>query len=151
MKIEGEYVFDGPREEVWALVRDPEVLSTALPGAQSFEKVGENEYEGKMHIRVGPVAGVFSGRITVLNEVPPESYTMAVEGKGGPAFVEATGHVQLAEEGEGKTRMAYSGELLVGGKLISVGQRLLDSVSKKMIQQGLDKLNEKLQERLAAK
>jgi carbon monoxide dehydrogenase subunit G len=34
MKLMGEYVFDGPREQVWELVRDPEVLATALPGTQ---------------------------------------------------------------------------------------------------------------------
>ena len=63
MKVEGEYVFDGPREQVWEIVRDPEVLSSALPGTQSLEQVGENEYAGKMHVRIGPVAGVFAGKI----------------------------------------------------------------------------------------
>ena len=86
MKLAGDYVFDGPREMVWELVRDPETLSTALPGAQSFEQVGEDEYVGKMHVRVGPVSGVFSGRIVVSDEVKPESYTLTVEGKGGPAL-----------------------------------------------------------------
>ena len=151
MKLAGEYVFDGPREEVWELVRDPEVLSTALPGAQSFEEVGENEYEGKMHVRVGPVSGAFSGRVVVSEEVPPESYTMTVEGKGGPAFVKAIGRVELVDQGDGTTLMKYEGDLQVGGKLISVGQRLLDTVSKKMIRQGLDTLNQALQERIAAK
>jgi carbon monoxide dehydrogenase subunit G len=136
---------------VWELVRDPEVLSTALPGAQSFEEVGENEYEGKMHVRVGPVSGVFSGRVVVSEEVPPESYTMTVEGKGGPAFVKAVGRVELVDQGDGTTLMKYEGDLQVGGRLISVGQRLLDTVSKKMIRQGLDTLNQALQERMAAK
>ena len=43
MKLEGEYIFDGPREEVWELVRDPQVLATALPGTQNLEQVSENE------------------------------------------------------------------------------------------------------------
>ena len=41
MNLEGEYTFDGPREEVWDLVQDPEALAMALPGTQSLEKVGE--------------------------------------------------------------------------------------------------------------
>jgi len=82
LKVQGEYVFDGPREEVWELLRDPEVLATALPGTQSLTPVSENEYEGKMHVRVGPVVGVFSGRIIASNEAPPESYTLTVEGNG---------------------------------------------------------------------
>lgn len=150
MKLEGEYVFDGPREAVWELVRDPEVLATALPGTQSLEQVGENEYTGDMHVRIGPVAGVFSGRIVVSDEVPPESYTLAVDGRGAPGFGNGTGHVQLFEQDDGKTLMQYQGDMQVGGRLASVGQRLIDTASKSMIQQGLESLNNALQARMVA-
>ncbi len=62
MELKGEYTFDGPREEVWKLVRDPEVLGSALPGTQELEQVGENEYAGKMHVRIGPVSGSICGQ-----------------------------------------------------------------------------------------
>jgi len=65
MKIEGEYIFDGPRESVWEIVRDPDVLATALPGTQSLEKISENEYQGEMQVRIGPVGGLFSGRVVI--------------------------------------------------------------------------------------
>ena len=149
MKIAGEYVFNGPREEVWELVRDPEVLATALPGTQSLTPVNENEYEGKMHVRVGPVAGTFSGRVVASDEVPPESYTLMVEGKGAPGFAKGTGHVQLIDQGDGTTLMKYEGEMQIGGRIASVGQRLMDSASKSMIRQGLETLNKALQTRVA--
>ena len=82
MKLDGEYVFNGPREEVWKLVRDPDVLASALPGTQSLEKVSDNEYEGDINIRMGPVAGVFSGNLKVSNEQPHETCTLAVVGQG---------------------------------------------------------------------
>ena len=151
MKLAGEYVFNGPREEVWELVRDPEVLATALPGAQSLNQVGEGEYEGKMNVRVGPVAGVFSSRVVVSDEVPPESYTLSVEGRGGPGFAKGIGHVQLIDQGDGTTLMKYEGELQIGGRLASVGQRLMDTASKSMIRQGLEALNKALRARMAAK
>jgi carbon monoxide dehydrogenase subunit G len=150
MKLAGEYIFNGPRDEVWELVRDPEVLATALPGTQSLNKVSENEYEGEMHVRVGPVAGVFSGRVIVSDEVCPESYTLTVEGKGAPGFAKGTGHVHLIAQGS-TTLMKYEGEVQIGGKIASVGQRLLDTVSKSMIRQGLDALNKALEARMAAK
>jgi carbon monoxide dehydrogenase subunit G len=150
MKIEGEYVFDGPREEVWELVRDPEVLSTALPGTQSLNQVSESEYEGTMHVRVGPVAGVFAGRLVVSDEVPPESLTLTVEGKGAAGFATGTGHVHLFPQEDGATLMKYEGEMQIGGKLASVGQRLLDTASKSLIRQGLEALNNALQARIVA-
>jgi len=147
MKIEGEYVFDGKQEDVWVLVRDPEVLASCLPGAQSLQQVGENEYDGEMRVRIGPISGAFAGKIFVTNEVPPVSCTLTVEGTGKIGFLKGTGDIDMADQGEGKTLMKYTGEVQIGGKVASVGQRLFDTVSKGMIKQGLDKLNEILQTR----
>jgi carbon monoxide dehydrogenase subunit G len=147
MKIEGEYVFDGPREEVWKLVRDPEVLATCLPGTQNVQKVNDSEYTGVIGIRVGPISGSFSGKIFVTNEVPPESCTLTVEGTGKIGFLKGVGNIDMAEVDEQKTRMKYNGEVQIGGRVASVGQRLFDTVSKGMIKQGLDTLNEILQTR----
>ena len=151
MKLEGEYVFNGSQEEVWELVRDPEVLATALPGTQSLDQVGENEYEGEMNVRIGPVAGVFSGKIIVSDEVPPESCTLTVDGKGKPGFANGVGHVNLIPQEDGTTLMKYEGDVQIGGRLASVGQRLLDTTSKSMIRQGLETLNQALEARVAAK
>lgn len=150
MKLQGEYVFDGPIEEVWEIIRDPEVLATALPGTQSLEQVGESEYVGKMHVRIGPVAGVFAGKIIVSDEVPPESCTLHVDGKGAPGFANGIGYVKLFEQEDGRTLMKYDGEMQVGGRLANAGQRLIDSASKSMIAQGLESLNSALKTRLLA-
>ena len=144
MKLEGSYVFDGPREEVWKIVRDPQVLATALPGTQSLEQVSENQYAGEMHVRIGPVSCVFAGQIVVSDQVPPESYTLEVEGQGAPGFARGIGHVAHVDLGDGTTLMEYEGDMQVGGRLASVGQRLIDTASKSMIRQGLDSLNNAL-------
>ncbi len=151
MKIEGEYLFNGPREDVWDIVRDPEVLATALPGTKSLVLVGENEYEGEMNVRIGPVGGLFSGRLIVSNENPPESCTLNVDGRGSPGFLSGTGNLVLYDQGDKNTLMKYDGDVQIGGRLASVGQRLLDTASKSMIQQGLEALNLALQARVAAK
>ena len=150
MKLDGEYLFNGPRQEVWKLVRDPDVLVTALPGTQKLNKLSDTEYEGAMHLSIGPMSGEFAGKLVVSNEVPPESCTLTVEGKGGPGFVKGTGHVQLIEQPEGKTLMKYTGDLQVGGKLASTGQRMIETVTKSTIRQGLETLDKALQARVAA-
>jgi carbon monoxide dehydrogenase subunit G len=149
MKLEGEYTFNGPREEVWKLVRDPDVLATALPGTQSLNKISDTEFEGVMHLKIGPMAGDFSGKLLVSDEVPPESCTLTVEGKGAAGFAKGAGHVQLLEQAEGKTLMKYTGDFQVGGKLASTGQRMIETVSKSMVRQGLEALDKALQARVA--
>jgi hypothetical protein len=147
MKIEGQYTFDGPREILWQLVRDPNVLATCLPGSPKVRQVGEREYEGEIGIRVGPISGAFAGLLSVSNEVPPASCTLTVEGKGKVGFVKGVGNIDMEDQGPGKTLMKYTGEVQIGGKVASVGQRLFDSVSRSMIEQALGKLNETLRAR----
>lgn len=151
MKLEGEYLFNGPRQDVWDMVRDPNALASALPGTQSLNKISDTEYEGAIGIRIGPVNGSFAGKLTVSNEVPPESCTLTVEGKGAAGFAKGVGHVHLEEVEPGKTMLKYTGDLNIGGKLAGVGQRLLDSVGKSMIRKGFEQLDKTLAERIAAK
>jgi carbon monoxide dehydrogenase subunit G len=151
MKIEGEHTFNGPRPDVWEMIRDPEVLASALPGTQKLNKLSDMDYEGVMNVRIGPVSGSFSGKLVVSDEVPPESCTLTVDGKGAPGFLKGVGHVKFAEQPDKTTHMTYEGEVTVGGTLASVGQRMIDSVAKSMIRQGFESMDKALEARLANK
>lgn len=148
MRIDGEHVFNGSREDVWAMVRDPEVLATMLPGTTKLNQLSETEYEGAINLRVGPISGGFSGRILVEDELPPESCTLNAEGEGRMGFFKGSGTVHLTEQDDG-TLMAYEGDIQIGGKLASIGQRLIDMTSKTMIRQGMKVLDAALEERQA--
>ncbi len=141
MEVSGEYVFDAPREMVWEALQDPEVLGKVMPGGQGFEEVGENEYAGMLDVKVGPVQGKFKGQIVLSDLVAPESYAMSVDGKGAPGFVKANGSMKLTEQGD-QTHIAYEGTARIGGRIASVGQRLLDASAKSIIRQSLEGLNE---------
>jgi carbon monoxide dehydrogenase subunit G len=148
MKLEGEYVFNGPRPKVWDMVRDPNALASCLPGTQKLTQISDCEYEGEINIRIGPVSGSFSGLLTVSDEMPPESCTLTVEGKGVAGFAKGVGHVNLVDNGNATTTLKYTGELNIGGRLASVGQRMLDSVGKSMIRQGFESLDKELAKRM---
>jgi len=156
MKVVGSYTFDASPQAVWDGLQDPEILAATMPGCDKLELVGENEYEGILNIRVGPVQGKFQGKIRLEDVDPPNGYTMVVDGKGAPGFVNATAVVSIVAEGDGatggdsgKTRLDYDGDARVGGRIASVGQRLLDSSSKAIIKQSLEGLNENLKARAA--
>ncbi len=151
MKIEGTHVFNGPRKDVWDMFYDPNVLASALPGAQKMEMVNENEYKFDMNVRVGPVSGAFSGEMQLENVVEPESLTLKGGGKGAPGFLNGIGNVKFKEQEDNTTLMEYEGEVNIGGALASVGQRMIDSVAKSMIRTGFETLDKALAARLAAK
>lgn len=140
MNVEGEYTFEAPQELVWEALLDPDVLASVMPGGEEFQEIGENEYTGNLKIRVGPVQGKFTGNIKLTDIVSPQSYRMEVDGKGAPGFVKADGKLQLSDQGE-STHMSYEGTAQIGGRIASVGQRLLDASAKSIIRQSLDGLN----------
>ncbi len=151
MKIEGEHLFNGPRQDVWDMIQDPVVLASAVPGMDKLDKTSETEYYGKMNIRIGPVSGAFDGKLTMQNPVPPESTTLLVEGKGAPGFVKGAGNAVFVEQEDGKTMLKYDADLSIGGTLASVGQRMIDSVAKSMMRTAFETLDRALEARLAAK
>jgi carbon monoxide dehydrogenase subunit G len=151
MKIEGEHIFNGPREEVWVMFRDPDVLASALPGTQNINKISDCEFDVTMNVRVGPVSGIFTGKLVISNDVPPESCTLTADGRGGPGFVKGIGNVHFDDQGDKTTLLKYDGEFQIGGTIASVGQRMIDSVAKSMIRQGFEVFDKALEARLAAK
>ncbi|MCQ3977836.1 MAG: carbon monoxide dehydrogenase [Anaerolineae bacterium] len=149
VKLEGTYTFEAPREVVWEALLDPNVLASVMPGCERLEQVGDNEYKGALKIRVGPVQGAFEGLVNLSDINTPESYRMQVDGKGAPGFMKGVGEVRLEDQGA-STLMRYSGEAQVGGRIASVGQRLLDSSAKALTRQSLDGLHEQIKARLQA-
>ncbi|REJ81206.1 MAG: carbon monoxide dehydrogenase [Acidobacteria bacterium] len=143
MKITGQEHYPHPRERVWRALLDPEILSRTLPGCEDLEQVGENEYAGKLKMKVGPVQGVFQGGVVLSDLRQPEGYRMAIEGKGAPGFMNGNGTLRL-EESEGGTLLHYDIDAQVGGRIASVGQRLLDSSAKVITRQGLAGLGRQL-------
>lgn len=146
MKIQGTYTFDAPRDTIWPMLLDPNVLARVMPGAEKLEEVGDNEYEGTLMIRVGPVQGKFDGHITLSDINEPEGYHMEVNGRGAPGFVKGSGNLWLEANGE-KTTLHYDGDAQVGGRLASVGQRLLDTSARAIIRQSLEGLDQQVQAR----
>lgn len=146
MKLEGNYTFAAPRDEVWKALLDPEVLTKALPGCEAMEQVGDNEYKATLNVKVGPVQGRFSGTVSLSDLNPPAGFYMKVSGQGAPGFVDGEGDVTL-EEQDGSTILHYAGETQIGGRIASVGQRLLDSTAKSLTRQGLESVNAQIQAR----
>lgn len=151
MTLSGSFTFGGPRAIVWDLLQDPAVLAKALPGTKTLTQASADRYEGTMKISVGPVtAAEFSVSVTLKDLVPPESFVMQIDGKGAVGFTRGSASVDLQEQPDGATLMTYSSDVLVGGRIAAVGQRLIESVAKMMIRQALDALNKELQARLQA-
>ena len=132
MEMSGQQRIAAGRDQVWAALNDPDVLKQCIPGCQELTKEGDNAFSAKVRAKVGPVSANFTGHVTLSDMVPPESYTISGEGKGGAAgFAKGGAKVSLAEDGAG-TLLSYDVEAKVGGKMAQLGARLIDGTARKM-------------------
>ena len=132
MEMSGEQLIPAPQKAVWEALNDPAVLKACVPGCESIELTGENEYLVLMVARVGPVSAKFKGKLILSDIKPPTSYALTFEGQGGPAgFAKGGAQVRLAGEGNA-TKLSYDVKASVGGKLAQIGSRLVDAAAKKV-------------------
>ncbi|MGE5819525.1 MAG: SRPBCC family protein [Deltaproteobacteria bacterium] len=139
MKIDGSYTFNAPRERVWQVLLDPKVLAQCVPGCESLNEMGPDQYEAIMKVGVASVKGTYKGKVSIKDKRPPAHYVLSGEGSGGPGFMQGDVAVDL-EENNGQTLLKYSSEAKVGGLIASIGQRMLNGVAKMMLDQFFKKM-----------
>lgn len=117
---------------MWAALRSPEILQECIEGCEEMTALDANEYEALVRVKLGPVRAKFRSIIRMLNVVAPESYTLAVNARGGSAGLAiGQAHVSLIPNESGTT-LSYEVSGTVSGKLAQLGSRLFLSVANKM-------------------
>jgi uncharacterized protein len=143
MKISGTQLLNTPQEHVWQCLNDPAFLKECLPGCESMEAIGPDQYQVTLTIGIAVVKGKYTGSVTLSEKEPPQRFKMRVEGKGTGGFMQGTGLLELSEDPQG-TRVTYEGDVQVGGPIASVGQRLLEGAAKMMVGQFFNAVNQRL-------
>jgi len=132
MEMSNSQFVPASQQKTWEALNDPETLKACITGCESIEKVADNEYQMAMAVKVGPVSAKFKGKMVLADLNPPTSYALNFEGQGGGAgFAKGGAKVSLAPEDAG-TRLSYTVNAQVGGKLAQIGSRLIDGAAKKM-------------------
>jgi carbon monoxide dehydrogenase subunit G len=139
LKIAGSYTLPFPPDRAYAIMQDPEVLARSIPGCESLESIGPDEYRMKMKMALAGLSGAFEGKVRITDQMAPSSFRMIVEGSGKIGFMKGDGVLKLAAKGAG-TEVAYEGDVQVGGTMAAVGQRLIDGSAKMLIKRFFDRL-----------
>lgn len=141
MEINDSYIVNTGIENTWRLLNDPDVLARVIPGVKKLLPVDESVYDVELQIGMGAVRGIYNGRVEVTHQIPPESYTLKIQGDGPGAFVKGTGQFHLKIIDNESTRVDFQGEAQVGGVLARVGQRMLGGAAKTLADQFFSRLN----------
>ena len=132
MQLVGERLIPAPLDRTWAALNDPEILKSCIAGCESLERTGDNAFAALVAVKVGPVSARFKGSLQMTKVQPPTGYTIVFEGQGGAAgFGKGSADVTLAAEGDA-TRLRYTAQAQVGGKMAQIGSRLVDATAGKL-------------------
>lgn len=132
MELAAEYAIAAPSERVWNLLMDVNAIGRCLPGCKGLKPVGPDRYEVELGVTVAAIAGSFKGTVALEDKVPPNSYTLVVDGNGRQGFIKGRARVTLVPDGD-RTRVQIAAQADVGGMIARVGQRLLEGVARTMM------------------
>jgi 2-furoyl-CoA dehydrogenase large subunit len=132
---EGSTTVNAPRDQIWEMLLDPATLAAIIPGAHSIEKTSDTAFRAEVTLGIGPVKGTYRAAIDLSDLEPPEAVTLTGSANGALGFGAGTGRVTLREETPGRTILSYRYEVAIGGKVASIGGRLLDGAARVIIGQ----------------
>lgn len=133
MELSGQVMIGAPAAVVWDALFDPQVLQLCIPGCKRVERTGDRDYAAVMALKIGPLSATFNANITLEDPEYPVQVrlTGAVQGAGA-GFTKGHAVVRLVAV-EGGTELQYTGDVKVGGKLATVGDRVFGAAVRKNI------------------
>ncbi|MCS3744163.1 2-furoyl-CoA dehydrogenase large subunit [Rhizobium sp. BK661] len=137
---EGEAIVQAPRQRIWDMLLNPDELMSIIPGAHGVKRVSATEFSADVTLGIGPVKGRYSAVIKLSDLNEPDSVRLSGGTSGALGNGEGTGTVMLTEDPPGTTKIRYQYTAAVGGKVASIGGRLLDGAARVVIGQFFEAL-----------
>jgi carbon monoxide dehydrogenase subunit G len=144
VNLDGSAVLHADPERVWSVITDPAVLARTIPGCESLERVGDDEYKMNVSVGVGAIRGTYAGEVKLSDQQRPSSYVMHASGAGAPGNARATVTINLEPADGGTTTLTYSADAVIGGPVAGVGQRMITGVAKRMAGQFFTAIDDEL-------
>jgi uncharacterized protein len=130
VKIEGNREFAAPREEVYAALTDPELVSGSIPALESLEVADRDHWTASVKIPVAPRLKV---RFEVLDQRPPEHARLHAYGKNFGSHASVDTSFDLLQQ-NGRTAMRYDAEFVLSGLLGRIGEHALRPIAERQVE-----------------
>jgi uncharacterized protein len=136
MRIEHQFLVRAPVDRAWSYMLDVERITPCAPGAELTEVVDERTWNGKLKVKVGPVAMSFAGTVTLVGR-DDQAHRAVLRAQGreqrgkGAATAVVTSRLEPAEEG---TLVMLETELTITGAAAQYGRGMIGDVSERLVQ-----------------
>lgn len=131
MIINNEFEVAQPVDKVWRFFDNIPQVAACLPGAELTKELGDDKYEGRVAIRMGPVRMQFTGTADIVERDNAKKHIVVnaagadVKGRGQAAMVVGA---TLSAKGQ-STRVAVTQDLQLSGAAAQYGRGMISDVS----------------------
>lgn len=139
----GEFQVPKAREEVYDFLTDPKRFAPLLPDFQGLSVEDERTFTVKVKVGVSHIRGTASVKLHLAEAEQPRRALYRGQGSMAGGSVDLTAGFDL-EGDSGQTRVRWSGEAQIAGRIISVAGGLLEPLAKKNLQKLIDALQQAL-------
>jgi 2-furoyl-CoA dehydrogenase large subunit len=135
LRGQGEAIVRAPAEQVWNMLLDPATLKAVIPGCHNVQKISDTHFRADVTLGIGPVKGRYRAEVKLSDLDPPHAVTLGGSAEGAVGFGSGEGRITLGAIENGGTVIRYVYEAAIGGKVASIGGRLLDGAARVIIGQ----------------
>ena len=96
MKIQHDFTVERSISQVWDFFQDVPSVAQCLPGAEMLGQGEDGSYDGKLSVKLGPMAASFEGKATVTPDA--QSKSAVIDGKGVDRTGGSRGQVKVRYE-----------------------------------------------------
>ena len=137
MQIENSFDVAAPADRVFGFLLDVNKVVGCMPGAELSEVIDPTTFKGKVKIKVGPVTVAYAGTARIIDR-DEANRTATLEGDGrettGPGSARAKAFMKV-EDVAGASRVTFTTDFTVAGRVAQFGRGLMEDVSRKLIGQ----------------
>jgi carbon monoxide dehydrogenase subunit G len=127
MELEKTMTVAAPAARVWATLLDPVAMSACVPGTQSVEVLGPDEYLAEVKVKFSFISVQFRMRTTIVDSRPPEYLRVTGTGEDSRIASSVAHETELfvTDLGDGQTEIRVAGRAQIFGKLGSFGLSMM--------------------------
>jgi hypothetical protein len=131
LQTSGDVSVSVPRDAVFDFLQDPPRLAACIPGCRDLRQLGPHRYSAILSSRVAFLTVSFNVTIEVVRIDPPHGIDATITGDaiGLVGHVISTAAVRLSDAGDGGTKIDYTTDITLTGKLGGLGQPVFRATS----------------------
>jgi len=145
LHFEGTFNVKAAPEKVYSMILDPNQISQCMPDLQKLDVKSPDDFTAVVKAGVSFIKGDFTLHFLTVEKTPNSHAKLTGHGTGIGSTVDMEIYIDLAKSADGGTSMKWSADAKIGGRIASVGQRLLQGQAEKIIKGLFDCLQGKLE------